>query len=64
MSQIEAYHILKKHAHSRRPSSWRESVITQSKEDAINQVYQLISEEVSYVIIKSKDYWNSRYLKC
>jgi hypothetical protein len=35
MSQVQCLHILKKHAGSRRPSSWRQEVITQSKADAI-----------------------------
>jgi NIMA-interacting peptidyl-prolyl cis-trans isomerase 1 len=38
MSQIAASHILKKHIGSRRPSSWRESTITQSKEEAMNKI--------------------------
>jgi NIMA-interacting peptidyl-prolyl cis-trans isomerase 1 len=38
MSQVQCLHILKKHAGSRRPSSWRQEVITQSKADAISQI--------------------------
>mmetsp|Transcript_17489 Transcript_17489/g.29316 ORF Transcript_17489/g.29316 Transcript_17489/m.29316 type:complete len:122 (+) Transcript_17489:67-432(+) len=38
MSQAGALHILKKHEGSRRPSSWRTETITQSKEEAIEQI--------------------------
>ena len=33
-----AYHILKKHSGSRRPSSWRTPTITQSPEEALAQI--------------------------
>lgn len=36
--QIQCLHILKKHAGSRRPSSWRVTEITQSKEESIEQI--------------------------
>ena len=36
--QVQCLHILRKHSGSRRPSSWREEEITQSKEDAIRQI--------------------------
>jgi peptidyl-prolyl cis-trans isomerase NIMA-interacting 1 len=37
-SEIRALHILKKHAGSRRPSSWRSAYITQTKEEAVQQI--------------------------
>ena len=36
--QIQCLHILKKHAGSRRPSSWRVTEITQSKDESIAQI--------------------------
>lgn len=36
--EVQVLHILRKHAGSRRPSSWRVAKITQSKEEAIRQV--------------------------
>ena len=36
--QVQCLHILRKHSGSRRPSSWREENITQSKDDAIRQI--------------------------
>ena len=39
-----ALHILKKHAGSRRPSSWRADAITQSKEEAIQQIGMLSAD--------------------
>lgn len=39
--QVQCLHILKKHKDSRRPSSWRTAVVTQSKEEAIAQVVAL-----------------------
>ena len=36
--KVQCLHILKKHAGSRRPSSWRVEHITQSKEEAIAQI--------------------------
>lgn len=39
--QVQCLHILKKHKDSRRPSSWRAAVVTQSKEEAIAQVVAL-----------------------
>ena len=37
-TQVQALHILRKHAGSRRPSSWRQEVISQSKDEAIAQI--------------------------
>eukprot|EP01102_Stenamoeba_stenopodia_P004605 TRINITY_DN1490_c0_g1_i2.p1 TRINITY_DN1490_c0_g1~~TRINITY_DN1490_c0_g1_i2.p1 ORF type:complete len:156 (+),score=31.20 TRINITY_DN1490_c0_g1_i2:41-508(+) len=37
-SQVRASHILVKHRDSRNPSSWREKVITRSKEEAIHKL--------------------------
>jgi NIMA-interacting peptidyl-prolyl cis-trans isomerase 1 len=36
--QVQVLHILRKHAGSRRPSSWRQERITQSKADASEQI--------------------------
>ena len=36
--KVQCLHILKKHAGSRRPSSWRQEVIAQSKEESIEQI--------------------------
>mmetsp|Transcript_8880 Transcript_8880/g.9394 ORF Transcript_8880/g.9394 Transcript_8880/m.9394 type:complete len:125 (+) Transcript_8880:65-439(+) len=40
-NQVAASHILKKHAGSRRPASWRNPRITQSKEEAISQIEKI-----------------------
>jgi len=39
--QVQCLHILKKHAGSRRPSSWRVKDITQSKEESIAQINEI-----------------------
>eukprot|EP00051_Salpingoeca_urceolata_P010809 m.132859 g.132859 ORF g.132859 m.132859 type:complete len:188 (+) comp16865_c1_seq2:125-688(+) len=36
--QVKVSHILAKHKDSRRPSSWRQDVITRSKEDALERI--------------------------
>lgn len=36
--QVQCSHILVKHAESRRPSSWREDVVTRSKDEALDLV--------------------------
>ena len=35
VAKVHAYHLLVKHCKSRRPSSWREAVITRSSEEAL-----------------------------
>ena len=40
-AQVRVLHILKKHRGSRRPSSWRTEHITQSKEEAVEQIQAL-----------------------
>lgn len=40
-NQVAASHILKKHAGSRRPASWRNPRITQSKAEAISQIEKI-----------------------
>merc|ERR1719387_2618953 len=42
--QVQVLHIIRKHKDSRRPSSWREPVITRSKDDAKAIVKQFRSE--------------------
>jgi NIMA-interacting peptidyl-prolyl cis-trans isomerase 1 len=44
VSEVRASHILKKHNKSRRPSSWRCEVITQSKDESISQIKSIISQ--------------------
>ena len=39
--QVQCLHILKKHAGSRRPASWRCASITQSKEEATQQITRI-----------------------
>lgn len=41
--QVRVLHILKKHNKSRRPASWRQSKITISKEEAIDELKELMS---------------------
>jgi NIMA-interacting peptidyl-prolyl cis-trans isomerase 1 len=50
--KVQCLHILKKHAGSRRPSSWRQSVITQSKQDSIDQI-SAIKSKLEQVLDKS-----------
>lgn len=40
--EVRALHILKKHKDSRRPSSWRQAKITQSKEEATEELLGLL----------------------
>lgn len=42
--EVHVYHILRKHRESRRPSSWRQQEITQSKQDAIAQIDAIIKQ--------------------
>jgi NIMA-interacting peptidyl-prolyl cis-trans isomerase 1 len=47
--QVQVLHILKKHRGSRRPSSWRCNVITQTEQEAETQIRQFRDAlEVSY----------------
>lgn len=39
--QVRVSHILRKHAGSRRPASWRCAHITQSKEESIQQIQEI-----------------------
>jgi len=41
LEQVQALHILKKHNGSRRPSSWRCTQITQSKEESTQQINRI-----------------------
>jgi NIMA-interacting peptidyl-prolyl cis-trans isomerase 1 len=41
--EVQASHILRKHKGSRRPASWRCDNITQSKEDSIAQIQDIIN---------------------
>lgn len=43
-NKVHAYHLLVKHAQSRRPSSWREAVITISETEALEQIRRIRSE--------------------
>ncbi len=43
-SEVQAFHILKKHNGSRRPSSWRCEHVTQSKDVAIKQITDIRNE--------------------
>lgn len=38
---MQAYHILVKHINSKRPSSWRESTITLSKDAAVDKIVSM-----------------------
>ena len=42
--EVQALHILKKHSGSRRPASWRNQSITQSKDEAIAQITAIKSQ--------------------
>ncbi len=39
-AQVRASHLLVKHRNSRRPSSWKEPVVTRSEEEALQMVQQ------------------------
>mmetsp|Transcript_35753 Transcript_35753/g.36460 ORF Transcript_35753/g.36460 Transcript_35753/m.36460 type:complete len:163 (+) Transcript_35753:50-538(+) len=39
--EVRCLHILKKHEKSRRPASWRNPNITQTKDEAINQIQEI-----------------------
>jgi NIMA-interacting peptidyl-prolyl cis-trans isomerase 1 len=43
VEQVRALHILKKHKDSRRPSSWRKPKITETKEEARQELQELLS---------------------
>jgi peptidyl-prolyl cis-trans isomerase NIMA-interacting 1 len=43
-SKVQVFHILRKHSGSRRPSSWRQEKITQSKEEAQHQIEEYRQE--------------------
>jgi peptidyl-prolyl cis-trans isomerase NIMA-interacting 1 len=42
--QVRVFHILRKHRGSRRPSSWRQETITQSIEEATEQINSIITD--------------------
>eukprot|EP00605_Chrysophyceae_sp_TOSAG23-4_P002803 GSChrysophyteH1.ASY1.ANO1.3087.1 assembled CDS len=42
--KVQCLHILKKHAGSRRPASWRVNPITQSKDESIQQISEIRSK--------------------
>lgn len=44
VTQVRCRHILVKHRGSRRPSSWRQEVITRSKEEAIEELTKYIDQ--------------------
>lgn len=45
--KVQVFHILRKHSGSRRPASWRQNHITQSKQDAINQITEFRDELIN-----------------
>ena len=49
-SRVHAYHLLVKHAQSRRPQSWRQAVITRTPEEAMS-----IIEDYRNQIVSSSD---------
>ncbi|XP_074654367.1 peptidyl-prolyl cis-trans isomerase NIMA-interacting 1-like [Tubulanus polymorphus] len=55
--QVRCAHLLVKHAESRRPSSWKEDVITRSKEEALEILEgfrrRIVSGEVSFADLAS-----------
>lgn len=55
--EVRVLHILKKHKDSRRPSSWRQAKITQSKEEATEELLGLLEilqeEEGNYEELKA-----------
>ena len=42
--KVHVYHILVKHANSRRPSSWRQEVITCTESEALEEIKRIRSE--------------------
>ena len=43
-NKVHVYHLLVKHSGSRRPSSWRQSVITCSESDALEEIKSIRSQ--------------------
>lgn len=43
-SKVHVYHLLAKHAHSRRPSSWRQERITCSESEALEEIRAIRSQ--------------------
>lgn len=43
-SKVHVYHILVKHANSRRPSSWRQESISCTESEALNEIKEIRSE--------------------
>lgn len=56
--QVQCSHLLVKHEHSRRPSSWREENITRTKEEALELVKsyreQIVSGRASFAELAQK----------
>ncbi|GAB5037697.1 peptidyl-prolyl cis-trans isomerase nima-interacting 1 [Nannochloropsis oceanica] len=46
-AQVHVLHLLKKHKNSRRPSSWRQEVITCTNEEAMKAVFELREQIVA-----------------
>jgi NIMA-interacting peptidyl-prolyl cis-trans isomerase 1 len=40
--KIRVFHILRKHTGSRRPSSWRQQIITRSKDEALQEIHSYL----------------------
>ncbi|KAL4717559.1 hypothetical protein ACJJTC_000708 [Scirpophaga incertulas] len=58
LKQVQCSHILVKHAESRRPSSWREKVITRTKDEALNLLNgyrsMIVNKESSFEMLARK----------
>ena len=54
-SQVRGSHILRKHRGSRRPASWRNDNITQSKEDATSQIQAFRTQLIDVLNSKGHD---------
>ena len=50
--QVQCSHLLVKHQHSRRPSSWREDEITRTKEEALDLVKCKLPYSFSSIMIQ------------
>ena len=58
-SRVRASHLLVKHRGSRRPSSWKEEVVTRSQEEALGQIQafreQLVAGTVDFATLASRE---------
>lgn len=61
VEKVQVFHILRKHSGSRRPASWRQQKITQSKQESIQQIEAIRQELLQDMQTKGFDAMFQRF---